>query len=234
MKKNEDLQLQITAMNEKLDLLVAQMQEQQRRQQEFEELKNDLTFIAKDAMKSVIAELEEVTPPFNGAELRQLLKRLARNTGNFNRMLDQLESLSDFAEDVRPLGKHAFSAIISQLDEMDRKGYFIFLKEAMEIVDTVITSFTVDDVRLLRENITSILLTVKNLTQPDMLSTMNNAVGFYKKMDIDVDHDVSYRTIIKELKDPEVKRGLVFLLEFVKSMAMPGELLNHQKATNNN
>lgn len=231
--KTDDLQLQINAIDEKLDFLVAQVKEQQRRQREFEELKDDLVYIAKDAMKSVISELEEVTPPFDSAELLSLVKRLARNTHNFNRLLDQLESISDLAQDITPLGKQAFSTILDRFDELDRKGYFLFMKEAMAILDTIVTSFTIEDVRLLRDNITSILLTVKNLTQPDMLTTMNNALGFYKKMDIDVDDDVSYRRIVKELKDPEVKRGLYFMLEFVKSMATPVDpILNQSSAMN--
>ena len=64
---------------------------------------------------------------------------------------------------------------------------------------------------------------------------MNNAVGFYKKMDIVIDRDVSFREILRELKDPEVKRGLVFMLEFVKSMANPanGEEINLKTQNNN-
>ena len=89
----------------------------------------------------------------------------------------------------------------------------------MKIIDTVVTSFDTNDVKLLRENITTILLTVKSLTQPDMLSSVNNAVGFFKKMDVDVKSEVSYFSLIKQLKDPEVKRGISFMLEFVKNMA---------------
>jgi uncharacterized protein YjgD (DUF1641 family) len=150
-----------------------------------------------------------------------LLKKLLRNTRNLIKMMNQLENAVDFFEDAKPLGKMAFSELLETLNTMDRKGYFEFFKEATQIVDTIVTSFTVEDVRLLRDNITTILLTIKGLTQPDMLSSVNNALGFFKKMDIDVEKDISYRKIIKELRDPEVKRGLVFMLEFVKSMANP-------------
>jgi len=92
-------------------------------------------------------------------------------------------------------------------------------------VDTVVTSFTVEDIRLLRENITSILLTVKNMTQPQMLSIIDNALGFFNKMDITVEKDVSYFQIMKELRNPEVKQGMIFMLEFIKSMAKPNKNL---------
>ena len=90
-------------------------------------------------------------------------------------------------------------------------------------------SFSVEDVRLLRENIASILLTVKSMTQPEMLSTIDNALGFFRKMDITVEKDISYFRIMKELRNPEVKQGLIFMLEFVKSMAKPNQKILTEK-----
>jgi uncharacterized protein YjgD (DUF1641 family) len=52
-----------------------------------------------------------------------------------------------------------------------------------------------------------------------MLNTMNNALEFFKKMDIVIDRDISYRALYKQIKDPEVKKGMFFMLEFVKNMA---------------
>ncbi|RMF59868.1 MAG: DUF1641 domain-containing protein [Calditrichaeota bacterium] len=221
MVNEKDISSQLQDIQNKLDIVVAQVEEQRRKQREMEELKHDLILIGKDAFQAAVNELEEVAPYFETADLVYLLKKLLRNTRNLTRMLEQLESISDFWEDVKPISKEAFKGLLETLDEMDRKGYFEFFTEALKIVDTIVTSFTVEDVKQLRENVTSILLTVKNLTQPDMLVTLNNAVGFYKKMDIDVKENVTFREIFKQLKDPEVKRGLVFLLEFVKSMANP-------------
>jgi uncharacterized protein YjgD (DUF1641 family) len=106
---------------------------------------------------------------------------------------------------------------------MDKKGYFEFFKESVQIVDTVVTSFSIEDVRLLRENIASILLTVKDMTQPEMLNTINNALSFFRKMDIEVEKDISYFQIMREMRNPEVKQGIVFMLEFLKNMAKPNQ-----------
>lgn len=220
MEKKE-LAKQVEEINQKLDLLTGHIQEQQRRQREFQELKEDLIFIGKDVFQTAVDELEEVSPYFETRDLIFLLKKLLRNTRNLTSVMNQLENIMDFMEDAKPLGKAAFNEVLEKLNELDRKGYFEFFTEAAQIIDTIVTSFSVEDVRLLRENIASILLTVKDLTQPDMLTTVNNAIGFYKKMDIVVDKDISYRQIIKELRDPEVKRGLAFMLEFVKNMAAP-------------
>jgi uncharacterized protein YjgD (DUF1641 family) len=57
-----------------------------------------------------------------------------------------------------------------------------------------------------------------------MLATVNNAVSFYRKMEIDVKKEVSYRDLFKQLQDPEVKRGLFFMLEFARSMPVQNRL----------
>jgi uncharacterized protein YjgD (DUF1641 family) len=161
--------------------------------------------------------------------LIHLSKKVLRNTKNLSRLLTQLESAEDLFNDLQPLGKQMFDQLLDTLNEFDQKGYFEFLRESAKIVDTVVTSFSVDDVRLLRENIASILLTVKNMTQPEMLGTIDNALGFFRKMDITVEKDISYFQIMKELRNPEVKQGIVFMLEFIKNMAKP----NQQSLTDN-
>lgn len=208
-------------IHQKLDILTEQMQVTQRRQREFEELKQDLTLIGKDMFNAAVDELEDVAPYFDTQDLVHLLKKLLRNTRNLTGLLNQLEGAEDLFRDLKPLGKQIFDEVLETLDEFDKKGYFEFLRESFQIIDTVVTSFSVEDVRLLRENITSILMTVKGMTQPEMLQTINNALSFFKKMDIQVDQNISYFRIMKEMNNPEVKQGVLFMLEFLKNMAKP-------------
>jgi uncharacterized protein YjgD (DUF1641 family) len=222
MEKNA-LEKELKDIHEKLDFISDQMKESQRRQKEMTELKNDLSLIAKDVFDAAVDELEDVAPYFDSADLIHLSKKLLRNTKNLSRLLTQLESAEDMFKDLQPLGKQMFDQLLDTLNEFDQKGYFEFFRESAKIVDTVVTSFSVDDVRLLRENIASILLTVKNMTQPEMLGTIDNALGFFRKMDITVENDISYFQIMKELRNPEVKQGIVFMLEFIKNMAKPNQ-----------
>jgi len=63
------------------------------------------------------------------------------------------------------------------------------------------------------------------MTQPEMLNAANNALQFFRKMDIEVEEKTSLMSIIKKMNDPEVKRGMVYMLEFVKNMAHTNEKL---------
>ncbi|MCL6100754.1 MAG: DUF1641 domain-containing protein, partial [Bacteroidetes bacterium] len=129
------------------------------------------------------------------------------------------ESMKDFLVDVSPLVRQSVLDFMKTLDEIDRKGYFEFAKELSNITDKVVTSFSKEDVKNLGDNIVTILQTVKNLTQPDMLHTINNAVDVYKQLDITVKKDVTLFGLLKELNSPEAKRGLAFAIEFLKNLA---------------
>ncbi len=216
------IEQEILESHKKLDYITQQLQDTCKHNEEIQELKNDLALIGKDMFDAAIEELEDVAPYFDTSDLLHLGKKLLRNTRNLNRMLTQLESAEDLFHDLRPLGKQMFDELLYTLDEFDRKGYFEFFGEALKIVDTVVTTFDVEDVRLLRENIASILLTIKDMTQPEMLNSMNNALDFFKKMDVVIKDEVSFFTIIKKLRDPEVKKGIAFSLEFIKNMAQQG------------
>jgi uncharacterized protein YjgD (DUF1641 family) len=112
---------------------------------------------------------------------------------------------------------------MNKLNEYDKKGYFEFAKEFTKISDNVVTSFTVKDVKNFGDNIAAILDTIKNLTQPDMLHALNNAVNVYKNLDIEISEKVSIFSLMKELNTPEVKKGLSFGIKFLKNIAQSQE-----------
>ena len=216
---NKKIEQQILEINQKLDFITEQMQIQQEKNREFQDLKADLNIIAKDIFETAVVELEDVAPYFDSTDMIHLMKKFLRNIRSINQMFDYVEGAYDLFRDVKPLSKDIFNELMEKLHELDQKGLFQFTGELVKIFDTILTEFSVDDVKMLRENAVSILLTVKSMTQPDMLSSMNNALGFFKKMDIEVDKDVSLFELMKKARDPEVKKGMYFMLEFVKNMA---------------
>ena len=221
--EQKQLEQEIMEIHKKLDFLTEQFRQTQSSQQEMRELKDDLTIIGKDMFNAAVEELQDVAPYFDTGDLVHLLKKLLRNTRNINELMEHFESIQDLVRDVKPLGKQVFDELLDTLNKLDQKGYFEFFTEGAKIIDTVVTSFTVEDIRHLRENITTILLTVKSITQPEMLSSVNNAMGFFQKMDIEIHDDISLWQLWRKANTPEVKKGLAFMLEFVKNMAQNGQ-----------
>lgn len=209
----------LDALERKLDLVLAEVEEVRRIRREIEELKDDLSRVGKDLFRTAVNEMDEVAPFVNTGDFSALLKRLLRNVNTMNELLVQLEGALDLLHDATPLARELFSDGLAKLDELDRKGYFAMARELQRALDHVVASFTVEDVRLLGENLVAILQTVKNLTQPEMLHAINNAVSVYQKVDFDAVAEFSLWRAFREVNKPEMRRGLGFLVVFLRNLS---------------
>jgi uncharacterized protein YjgD (DUF1641 family) len=213
------MQTQIDEINRKLDIVIEEIELQKQRRREMDDLKDDLMRVGNDLYTTTVNELEEVSDYLQTGDVLHLGKKLLRNINTFNKMFDQLESAKDFIEDATPLVRESIIDFMAKMDEFDRKGYFRLMKEMENVIDNVVTSFTVEDVRALGDNAVTILNTVKSLTQPDMLNAINNAVSVYKKLDIEIEENVSYFQLFKRMNTPEMRNGIAFGIKFLKSLA---------------
>lgn len=224
--EQKDIQLQLDELNNKLNFIISEIELQRKQRSEIEDLKTDLLRVAKDVYSTSLEEFEQVHDYLKTGDIFHLFKKLLRNINNLSNLFDQLENVRDFLKDFTPISRELIIDFMKKLDEFDKKGYFEFLKESQNIVDNVVTSFTVEDVKALGDNIVTILNTVKNLTQPDMLQSVNNALNVYKKLDIEIKEDISLIKILKELNQPETKKALYFTLQFLKSLSTLNEKEN--------
>jgi len=219
-----DQALAFNELNQKVDALTAQVaflaeeaRLEKRRRQEWDELKNDLTPVVTEVYNLSVQQLEEVESYVQFEDLIRLIKRLIRNTRNLEQMLDQIESLADLSKEVAPLSRDVFVMAMTQLDEMERKGYFAFLQGGMNIMDEVVTNFSEKDVQQLGENIVLILRTLKEMTQPEIMQMLSTTATVMR--DEDVPESVSMFALVRQLNDPAVKRGLAKTLEVLKTFS---------------
>lgn len=210
-------------LNEKLDRLATQVEflteealRQKRRQQEWDELKDDLIPIGNDLFRLTVQQLEEVEQHAQIEDILRLFKRLLRNTRNLEQMLDQMEGMAELWHDVSPLTRDMIFASMARLNELEQKGYFVFAQRGFEIIDRIITSFSEEDVVQLGENIVLILQTVKEMTQPDVMRMLRHTASVARE---DEALDTSLLGILRQLNDPAVKRGLAKTLNVLKSVA---------------
>jgi len=215
----QSLQRQIDELNRKLDLIVDEIAIQRRRRQEMDDLKEDLMRVGKDLYDSAVWELEEVHDYIQTGDVLYLMKKLLRNIKSLTKMFEQLENMRDFFQDFSPISRELFNDLLLRLHEFEQKGYFEFTRHLRTAADNVVTSFSEDDIKALSDNLVSILMTVKNLTQPEMLQAVNNALSVYKNIDLHVEENVSLFALFRELNTPEVRRGLAAALRFLKNLA---------------
>lgn len=214
-----NMQAQIDTINKKLDIVLEEMYVQKQKRQEVEDLVTDMSIIGNDVFKASVDELDHAGVEVDGEALKNLFFRLLRNVGTLNELMELLESGNDLAKDVGPIIQQAGLDGIARMNELEKKGYFEFIKEVFRIFDNVITHFSVEDVRLLSENVVTILETIKNLTQPEMLEAMNNAISIYKNIETHDIQGISLWKAFKELRSPEMKKGIGFMITFLKNIA---------------
>ena len=212
----------VLELNQKLDRLMTQVeflteeaQRQKRRQQEWDELKDDLIPIGNDVFRMTVTQLEEIQQHVQLEDILRLLKRLARNTRNLEQMLDQFEGMVELWSDLSPLSRDVFMRVMTQLEEMEHKGYFAFAQGGLDMVDHIVTSFTEEDVQQLSENIVLILQTVKEMTQPEIMTMLRRTATELKDEE---PVDTSALSILRQLNDPSVRKGLAKTLNVLKSV----------------
>lgn len=219
-----DQTLVLEELNQKVDTLTTQVaflaeeaRLEKRRRQEWDELKNDLMPVASEVYQLSVRQLDEIEGYVQLEDIIRVSKRLMRNTRNIEQMLDQFESMADLTRELGPLSNDVMLMVMTRLDEMERKGYFAFLQGGMEIMDQVVTNFTEEDVKQLGENVVLILETLKEMTQPEVMTLLSSSAHVMREDD--VPENVSMFAIIRQLNDPAVRRGLAKTLNVLRTVS---------------
>jgi len=217
----KDIQIQINTLNDKVDLILEYVNQQRLKSQSVDDLIADASIIGKDMYDSAVMELENRSIELDPEDVKMIVLKILRNVRNINGVLDTFESTTDFLKDASPIVNEMIIDLIRKLNEFDQKGYFEFLAEAGAIVDNVVTHFTRDDIRLLADNVVPMLETVKSLTQPEMLKSVNNAVKIFSRLEMEAVPEYSVWKLIREMNKPEMKRAIGFMVSFMKNMSQP-------------
>ena len=203
----------------KLDTILECATAQKLRSERLDDLVDDVNIIAKDAFRSTVEELEKQGVELNWDDLRFLSMKLLKNVGKFTYVLDTFESLYDLIQDMGPVAREVMIDMIRKMHAFEQKGYFEFLGEMMRVMDKLVTHYSGEDVRLLSDNIVTIMDTVKNMTQPEMLQAMNNAVNVFQKLEVENIPEYTLWKAIKEMRSPEMRKGLGFMITFMKNLS---------------
>jgi uncharacterized protein YjgD (DUF1641 family) len=101
---------------------------------------------------------------------------------------------------------------------MEREGYFTFARGGWRIVEKIVTEFDEEDVNALGDNIVTIIRTVRNLTQPEIMNMTNEALSAIQQTPVS-EQNVSMLALLREMSDPKVRKGLARVLTIVKTLA---------------
>jgi uncharacterized protein YjgD (DUF1641 family) len=214
----------VALLHEKIDTLTTQVaflakqaEIQQRRQLEFDELKQDMIPIANHMIKISIDELADIGQEFEVEDLFFLLKRVMRNTHLVLAMFDRLEALMGVTDEFELLGKQVFSTAVENLEKLEQDGYFAFAREGWGIMERIVTEFSEQDVKALGDNIVTILTTLRNMTQPEIMAMANNAIGAFQEIPPETETP-SILSLLRELSNPQTRRGMARMINLLKAL----------------
>jgi uncharacterized protein YjgD (DUF1641 family) len=216
---DKDIQKQIDEINVKLDAILECAMTQKHRSERMDDLVADANIIAKDAFRSTVEELEVQGVEMNWEDMKFLFLKFLKNIDKFTWLMDTFESAYDLMQDMGPIFNETVIDMIRKMAEMEEKGYFEFFNEMMRATDSIITHYSGEDVKLLADNIVTVMDTVKNITQPDMLQAMNNAVNVFQKLEVENIPEYSIWMAMKEMRSPEMKKGIGFMISFLKNLS---------------
>jgi uncharacterized protein YjgD (DUF1641 family) len=214
---------QIAELNQKVDTILEYVNQQRLKSQAVDDLVADVSIIGKDVYDTTVKALDEHEVVLDPDQLRELGIRVAQNVGNFNTMLDTMGSAMDLLKDVGPIANEVIIDTTKKLHEFEQKGYFEFMKEFGNIIDNIVTHYSVEDVRMLADNVVMIMDTVKNLTQPDVLKSIDTAVKVFSSMETEDVPEYSIFRVMREVNKPEMKKAWGFLFTFLKNMSKTTE-----------
>jgi len=217
--ESPSLQKQLDTIQESLDQINKELGIQWQHYLVWSELQQDLGHLARDFFHSPTSELQEIEPQIKSGESILLMKAVLRNISTFRKLLEQLESFQELLSDGAPLARELFQDTVQYFNLFEQQGYFDFLRELLRVGHQVMTHFSPEDVRLLADNIVTILETIKSLTQPEMLTALNNGVNVYRNLGTKNIEEYSLWKAFRELNSPELKRGIGFLMAFLKNIA---------------
>ena len=206
-------------LSAQVDELVAEMRRQREAREQWSELTHELAPVTRDAMDLASRELEELSRDVTVDDLTEFLRTLVRSMPKLKGMLQQLDSLSELTEELALIAGSGVARLSDVLSEAERKGYFVFARQGAAMVEEVVTSFSEDDVVALRENVVLILNTVKELTQPEVMTLLNRTgVSLQSISDDGGTEPPSALSLLRQMRDPQVRRGLGRTLALLRTV----------------
>jgi len=207
------LEAKLDRLTEHVEFLADQAREDALRREIMSELISDMSPIAAQAMSTMTGKLD--TTDLDFAKVMRLLKRVAESAEVLDATLAQLQSAHSLVEDIMPLTGEAFGKVATALADLEHRGYFTFAREGFAVFDRVVTTYDEKDIRALGDNIVVILDTVKQMTQPEVMTMLSRTVDSMEDVDAE---PASLFKLARQMRDPEIKRGLARLLGMLRTM----------------
>ncbi len=203
---------------ERLDKIEAQIAPLAESFKGVNELKDDLSPLANNAIQLMINELEDVESSFQLEDLLEMFKRMLRSVRSITFAMSQLENILDFVTTLEPLLKSSVPQLINYLDDLEQRGVFRIINATLGVRAKIATAYSAEDIDQIGDGLVSLLGLAKKLTDPQTLAVLERLSEVPAKLDLATSKDVGPFGLLWACSNKEVKEGLCVLMQLTKVM----------------
>jgi uncharacterized protein YjgD (DUF1641 family) len=182
------------------------------------ELKEDLTPLASNAVQLLIKELEDVESSFQLEDLRELAKQMLRSVRNITYSMKQMENIIDFVTTLEPLLRSSVPQIISYLDDMEQKGVFRIINATLGVRAKIAEAYSPEDIEKIGDGLVALLGLAKKITDPQALEFLEKIAEVPGQIDLASAKELGPLGLLWAGSSKEVKKGLGVMIELTKGM----------------
>jgi uncharacterized protein YjgD (DUF1641 family) len=158
------------------------------------------------------------------ADIARLAEQMAVLVTEAEHQRRRRATIDDLARDLSLVSSEAMAGVTDRLDRADRAGYFRFAVAAAGVADRVVTNFDEHDVEQLGDNVVAMLEAFREVTRPDMLAFLSRMIDAVHAEQAAVDWEPEEPpglwAIARQLRDPDVRRGLARALHTLRAVAV--------------
>lgn len=215
--------LSTPTVEERLDRLSSQVEEiaadlrrQRDSREQWQELAQTLVPVGRGAFDVASRELEDLGDDVTVEDAVRLARTLARSLPALERLLAQVQGLSELGGEVTSLGGAGFAKAADVLAEAERKGYFALARGGRTVMDSVAASYADEDFEVLGDNLVTLLGVAKELATPELTGLLDRTLvalrdGQHSHLD-----PPSTFGLLKALREPQTRRGMARALELLQ------------------
>ena len=204
----------IVALDRKLDFIVEELASLKRFRESAEDLAADLSQVGKSAMRDAVGVFG--TADLRPQEIVGLFKAALANSQLFERVIQQLQSATDFIEDAQPIVHDGMRRIIHVTQAMHEKGYFNAASAGMRVSAALVQSHSSDDWRQVEASVPQLVGFLRELTKPEVLQALEAIIHGFGRVQATMDVNKSIFALVRDLNSAGARRGVSILVEFLK------------------
>ena len=182
-------------LSAQVDEITAELRRQREAREQWEELVQTLVPVSRGAFDVASRELDDLSGEVTIDDAVRLARTLARSLPQLERLLAQVQGLTELGAEVTSLGGAGFAKLADSLSEAERKGYFAVARGGGTVVNRVVATYADEDFDALADNLVRLLGVLSQpLDTPSMLG------------------------LLRQMREPQTRRGLARALALVKTI----------------